>query len=207
MNTIKSRANYLFIALVILLSGITAFSQSSASTNYEVDVEQTTIEDANKLVSDLLKNSKIVSKEFFCVKNDIICRVHYTLADLNGNLIAPFYVRFMAADRSAASQGYFFPAAGKSGHYVRFEDFTFDSTVNINQVVKENTTAVEKNEKGQPTAIRGSVLPKLGTTKYTVADVIISEKMTVIEGDQFDSSDPTFNAHVRTEYLRTNITE
>ncbi len=197
------------IASVLVLIGLTApsFGKASTPADWEVDVQKTiSVGEADKLVADLLKATTVSSKEFFCVKNDLICRVHYTLSDATGKVIAPFFVRFVAADRSQASQGYFFPVAGQADTFIRFEDFTFDGTVNVTEVVFNNLTKVEKSKTGQLATIHGAVIPKLGTSLYTEAEITVSATSVVLEGIQKDKNDPTFQKHSRTEYLRTDLT-
>lgn len=201
--------NLTVLAPMLVLTGLTAPSFATASTpaDWEVDVQKPiSIGDADKLVSDLIKGTTVHSKELFCVKNDLICRVHYTLADQTGNVIAPFFVKFVAADRSQASQGYFFPVAGQPDMFIRFEDFTFDGTINVSQVVAENLTKVDKSKTGQVSAIHGAVIPKLGTSLYSEAEITVTATSVVLEGIQKDKNDPSFSKHSRTEYLRTDIT-
>lgn len=209
MGTSRFAATIVFASFIVsLVAPHAALASSPYEPEWEVDAKKTvSLTEASKLVTDLLDGSTIKSKEFFCFKNDLICRVHYTLADKSGNLIAPFFVRFIAADRSVAAQGYFFPVVGQPDTFIRFEDFTFDGKVNIDQVVSENLTKVEKSKTGQVTAIHGSVLPKLGTSRYTEAEVTVSATSVVLEGTQKDKNDPTFLKHVRDEYLRTNLTD
>ena len=162
---------------------------------------------ADAKVEELLANSKIVRKEYFCVKGELTCRTHYTLADAQGNVLRAFYVRFVAVDRSAGGNGYFFPINRATDEFIRFEDFTYDSKVNVNSVEQVNVVHVQKTKFGSVKAIRGVLVPKLGTTKTTNADIIVSARATVLAGIMTNSADPSFSQPSRTVYLRTHITK
>lgn len=190
--------------VTFLFFAMSSFAQLNRDWSIDVSQPIPAIK-ANQIVTYLLTNTKVVAKDFFCVKNDLICRVHYTLADASGKVIAPFFVRFMAADRSVASQGYFFPTKHNPNLYVRFEDFTFDGQVNVDKVETSNLVPVQKYSDGRFAVIRDIITPRLGTTKYTIATIIVGPKSTVLQGIMKDTQDPKYSEAVRTEYLRTQL--
>ena len=162
---------------------------------------------ADAKVEELLANSKIVRKEHFCVKGELTCRTHYTLADAQGNVLRAFYVRFVAVDRSVGGNGYFFSINKSTDEFIRMEDFTYDGKVNVNSVEQVNVVHVKKTKFGSVKAIRGVLVPKLGTTKTTNADIVVSARATVLAGVTTDSADPAFSQPSRTVYLRTHVTK
>lgn len=194
--------------LSVLFASLTFGSIATANVNFEFDPQASmTIDDASKMVEVLMANSKVDQKKVFCVKNELTCRTHYSLVDLNGNPISAFFVRFVAVDRSVGSSGYFFPVKNKPGTYVRFEDFTFDGKYNISAVLDTNPVTVEKYPDGTLKAILGSILPRLGTTKSTLANIYIDQHSAVLEGIMTDSADPSFSEKTRIEYLYTTVTK
>ncbi len=195
--------------LVALLSVLAATTESAKASGFVDDIDISsgiTVDEANQKVEELFKNSTIVKKEYFCVKRELTCRTHYTLADLDGKILNAFYVRFVAVDRSVGGNGYFFPLKNRPTEFVRFEDFSYDGKVNINSVEISNVVTVEKTKRGSLQAIRGILTPKLGTTKVTNADIIVSGKSTILEGITTDTADSTFSQKSKIEYLRTRVT-
>lgn len=188
---------------ILLISLLTSTALTSISAlGQEVDPTlPITISAANQMVADLLKN-KISSKEYFCVKDELTCRAHYGLEDASGKKMDAFYVRFTSADRSVGSNGYFFPVKGQPGKFIRFEDFTFDGKINVDKIELQNIVTVEKDHAGKVCAILGSILPRLGTTKYMVADLTVNFRAATLEGTVYDSADPNFIEKSKIEYRR-----
>lgn len=196
------------VAFLVLIGLVQpAFSSELVPTLFEIDPAVSMTNDEAKLkVEELLKNTKIAKREYFCVKREISCRTHYTLTDLGGNLIDAFYVRFVAVDRSVGGNGYFFPVKGQPTKFVRIEDFSFDGKLNIDAVMMDNLVTVEKSKTGSVSVIRNILTPRLGTTKVTNATITVEGKKTVLEGLMYDTADASFSEKVRIEYLRTNVT-
>lgn len=158
-------------------------------------------EDETKAVAELLKKTVVVSKTSYCTSGKMDCRTHYVLKHRsNGRIAKAFYVTFMSADRQLGSTGYFLPVKGKEGLYHRYEDMSFDGKQIITEVAAP--VEVEKNHDGSPARFIGMKIPRLGTSRYIMAEITVTAHKAAITGIEYDANDPNYRGDFKLEYNR-----
>ena len=192
--------------LLILFIGCSVSPVFALDGDIAIDItKQISLADAKRIVSDLVQSTKTEYKDHYCLKGEMTCRVHYTLVNQKGERIRAFIAKFLSADRSVASQGFFFPVKDHPNQYIRFENLVFDGKLDIDKIESGNLVEVQKNADNRVSSISGIVMPKLGTTKYAQANVSISPQSIVIEGEMKDSADPGYSQHLRLEYFHIDL--
>lgn len=184
------KINFL-ISLCLLLSAAFVFAA-------------TTPEEATEDVKKLIEETEVYRKTSFCVAGKLDCRTHYYLKNkTTGQPVHAFYVTFVSADRQLGSSGYFIPIKDKAGWFYRYEDMVFDGKKVVTEVAPE--VEIEISAEGVPTRIKNIKIMRLGSTRYSISDVLISDTEVEIIGVEKDSVDKNHSAPYSLLYKKVEL--
>jgi hypothetical protein len=169
------------------------------STAGEVAPTTSDIQEVNTLLAD----NTVRATYNYCINGTLTCRQLVLYKDkVTGQNVESFSNIFVAAERAVGSTGYFVKKA--NGKFRATLDDIFNGVVLPNKKYTENEDlTITFDNQGLPT-VHNLQLFRLGTTRYSIAEMSFSNSKFQIVGTEYDHADPNFQQAVNIIYNKVN---
>ncbi len=187
--------------LVLVISILATLGHSLANAE---DFAIPTFQEATAMVKDSLQSLEISTSKAYCTKGTMTCRTMYQLKDkVTGQPSNIYYDTFYSADRQVGSTCYFIPTQADPTKYYVFTDAVFDGKLEIG-IISPYAATIQASADFKNVVFGNLKSPKIGTTLYSLSSFTQNEEVVILEGMEYDSTNPEYKNPKHVEYYRMN---
>lgn len=154
-----------------------------------------------RLIKRLLEKNELDRSYNYCIPGTLTCRQLKFFKNIETEERSNFLTNvFQSAEREVGSTGYFIPKS--NGKYRNFLDEIPNGKIEITRNLPENqNVTVTFDSDGFPT-VKDINIKRVGTTRFTIADLTYSETESTIIGVERDAADPEYLKRIFIIYPR-----
>lgn len=162
-----------------------------------------TNEEATEMVNAAFKNTVPGYEKKYCVNGvDETCRIMYGRKNKATGRTEFFYDLFYSKDRKVGSICYFVPSKSDPTQFHVVSDTNLNDYVRKINLIGPLMAKIIHSFDFNSVFFYNLKMPRLGTTKYILANMVQSEGLVYLEGKLKDENDSSFQERIRIDYKR-----